>query len=365
MAFTSPTNYACTLLKPMTIEIRDIPMPLVGPDDVLVQVYSTGICGSDLHNYTHGGVGKNLITEPLVIGHESAGIIVQVGEAVTRIAVGERVAIEPTMFCHTCHNCKAGKTNICRNVRQASMSPTQGTLAQYYACPSEYIVKLPDSISWEIAGCIQPLAVAVQLAKRAGFAEGKSIAVFGCGPLGCLVMAVAQAYGASKILAFDILPKRVGFAKNHWADYATVSLKMLEGESYEDWAQRFKLDALEAAGLDTWGVDIAVEASGVEPCMHAGMTFLHPGGTYVQAGLGHSVTTFPTLQIVAKELDLVGTVRYTAGCFQAAIDLLSSGKVDLKSMVTAVFPLAKSVEALEAVRKGDALKVVIMNQEMS
>jgi len=351
------------LLKPMLVEIQDLPIPSVTAGDVLVKVESTGICGSDLHNYNHGGVGENIIKQPIILGHESAGTVIKVGPGVTDIAVGDRVAIEPTMYCRRCHTCKIGKTNVCRNVRQASMNPTHGTLLQYYACDSDFVVKIPDNISWEEAGCIQPLAVAVQLAKRAKFAPGQTVAIFGSGPLGCLVIAMARAFGVSKILAFDLLPNRVAFAKKFGADYSSLPPTMDEGQEYPQWAKAFKAKALAEAGVDPWGVDIAVEAAGAEACMHAGITFVHNGGTYVQAGLGRAINSFPTVQVVAKELDVFGTVRYTAGCFKTAIDLVASGKINLKPLITAVFPLTRSVDALEAVRKGKDLKVVVMNQQ--
>ncbi|THV05383.1 GroES-like protein [Dendrothele bispora CBS 962.96] len=358
------TNYACVLTAPGTVEVQDLSVPSVGPEDVLVKVEATGICGSDLHLYNHFGIGKFRITKPSVLGHESAGTIVKIGEKVKDRAVGDRVCIEPTMFCRKCFNCKAGRPNICREVRQAGLAPTTGTLSQYYVCESDFTVKIPDSLPWLEAGCIQPLAISVQIAKRAKFTPGQTLAVFGCGPLGALVMATAKAYGLSKILAFDISQKRVEFATQHWAHYGAISPAKQESQDYESWADEFKTKTMKEAGIESWGVDVVVEASGAEPCMHAGIGFLRPGGTYVAAGLGRAINSFPTVQIVGKELDVVGSVRYTAGCFQTAIDLASSGKVDLKPLVTASFPLSKSAEALEAVRKGEDLKVVIMNQEL-
>jgi len=298
-----------------------------------------------------------------VLGHESAGTIVQVGANVANLKPGDRVAIEPTRFCRNCHNCRIGKINVCRFFKQASMPGNPGTLSQYFACESDLAIKIPDSLSWEEAGCIQPLAVAVQLARRARFSAGQTLVIFGCGPLGCMVMAVAQAFGISKILAFDVIQKRVDFAKGFGADYTSLVPPMPEGTTYHDWAEAWKVSALTEAGVDSWGVDVAVEASGAEAAMHAGMSFVHVGGTYVQAGLGKAVTPFPTFSIVAKEIDVIGTVRYTAGCYQTAIDLMDKKRIDLRPMITAVFPLTKSVEALEAVRKGDDLKVVIMNQQ--
>jgi len=340
-----------------------MPIPQTGDDDVLVKVEVTGICGSDLHTYSHGGVGHNFIKEPQVLGHESAGTIIKVGANVTNLKIGDRVAIEPTRFCRKCYNCRIGKTNVCRSFKQASMPGNPGTLSQYFACESDLAVTIPTSLSWDEAGCIQPLAVAVQLAKRARFSAGQTLAIFGCGPLGCMVMAVAQAFGISKILAFDVIEKRVEFAKGFGADYASLVPFKPEDITYHEWAEDWKVSALAEAGVDSWGVDVVVEACGAESAMHAGMSFVHMGGTYVQAGLGQAVVPFPMFSVVAKEIDVIGTVRYTAGCYQAAIDLMSKKRIDLRPMITAVFPLTRSVEALEAVRKGDDLKVVIMNQQ--
>ncbi|KAK7471015.1 hypothetical protein VKT23_002428 [Stygiomarasmius scandens] len=355
------TNYACVLTAARAVDIQNIPVPSVGPDEVLVKVEATGICGSDLHLYNHFGLGKFRVSKPSVLGHESTGTIVKIGDQVTDRAVGDRICIEPTMFCRKCFNCKAGRPNICRDIRQAGLDPTPGTLSQFYVCESDFTVKIPDSLPWLEAGCIQPLAISVQIAKRAKFSPGQTLAVFGCGPLGALVMAIAKAYGLSKILAFDISQKRVEFAKKHWAQYGTLPPEKHDRQDYESWADEFKAKVMKEAGVESWGVDVVVEASGAEPCMHAGIGFLRPD---VAAGLGRAINSFPTVQIVGKELDVVGSVRYTAGCFQTAIELASSGKVDLKPLVTAKFPLSKSAEALEAVRKGDDLKVVIMNQEM-
>jgi len=195
-------------------------------------------------------------------------------------------------------------------------------------------------------------------------------------------MATAKAYGVSKILAFDISPSRVEFARKSGADYASLPLTRPEGGDDFEWAENFKAEALKAAGVDSWGVDVVVEASGAPASMAAGMSFVHNGGTCersylftrpseisdclsdVQAGLGPMFNKFPTFLIVAKEIDVIGSVRYTAGCFQTAIDLMASGKIDMKPLITSTYPLSKSVEALEAVRSGNDLKVVIMNQQV-
>lgn len=189
----------------------------------------------------------------------------------------------------------------------------RAALSQYYACDADYVVKIPDSISWEVAGCIQPLAVAVQVSVPACRCHPwfMSFSAFqtcrsrcrtdarrfvsllvartedllirssrsGCGPLGCMVMALARAHGVSKIVAFDLIPKRVAFAKAQWADYAAVPPKREDGAEYHDWANAYKERALTEAGVDTFGVDVAVDAAGAEEVIHAGIAFVRPGGT--------------------------------------------------------------------------------------
>ncbi|KAF5370065.1 hypothetical protein D9758_001384 [Tetrapyrgos nigripes] len=340
-----PANYACVLTGPKTVQIQNLPIPSVGPEDVLVQIEATGICGTDLHLYNDFGFGKFRIPGPSVLGHEAAGTIVQVGENVKDRAIGDRVCIEPTIFCRKCYNCKSGRPNICPAFKLAGLAPTPGTLShRLHLASGHFRAGNPNPFSRMNVKHTD----SSQIAKRAKFGPGQTVAVFGCGPLGALVMATAKAYGLSKVLAFDISAKRVEFVTKHYADYGALSLQKEENEDYTSWAEKFKAETMKDAGIEPWGVDIVVEASGAEACMHAGIGFLRPGGTYVAAGLGKEINTFPTVQIVTKELDVVGSVRYTVGCFQTAIDLVSSGRVDLKPLVTAQFPISRSAEALEA-----------------
>ncbi|KAK0213203.1 GroES-like protein [Desarmillaria ectypa] len=263
------------------IEFKDVSVLSVGRDDVLVWVEGSGICGTD----------AKTLTKPVVMGHEVAGVVVR-----------------------QCHSCKTGGTNLCKTPRQAGFRDVQGILSQYYVCDADFVVKFPDSLTWK---------------------EASFVFYSGCSSLGCLVMAVARAYGVSKILAFGRSQAR--------------------GQDVIEWAESFKTTAMKEAGVESWGVDISIEVTSAEAYMHAGMT---------RPSWNRAINSFPTFTIVAKELDVIGTVRYTVGCFQTAIDLLASGKIDLKSMITAVFPLSNVVEALEYVMKGEGLKVILMNQKI-
>lgn len=196
------------------------------------------------------------------------------------------------------------------------------------------------------------------------------------------MIAVARAYGVTKILAFNRSQNRVDFSEKCGADYAAALPGVSEGQEYGVWAESFKNSALAAAGVNSWGVDTVIEVSGAEACMHAGMAFARGGGTCeylrqqniaaqqtnttldVQVGLGKPINSFPTWLIATKELDVIGSIGYTHSCFQVAIDLLSSGKVNVKPMITGVFPLMQGGDALESLRKNEGLnvKVVIRNQ---
>ncbi|KAJ5642852.1 uncharacterized protein N7484_005359 [Penicillium longicatenatum] len=351
------TNRACVWVAANTLEIQELPTKPVGPDDVLVQVMATGICGSDAHNWNSAHVSRQL-----VLGHESAGIIVEVGSNVDKSRVGQRVAMEPGFACLKCESCLQGKQNICTNLAYCGLDPTDGTLQQYFICGAHMAIPIPDKISWEEAGAIQPLAIAVQLGRRAALTANKTLAIFGCGPLGILVIAVAKASGVRKIIVFDVEQSRMDFAVQYGADVGIISPNNDGSDDALEFAQRFVAQTLKEQGLDH-GVDVSVEASGVESCAQMAIAILKPGGTCIQAGLGKPLTAVPLLMLTAKELTIKGTVRFTPGCYGDAIDLVSRGKVDLRSLITSTYPLTRASDAFVAQHARKDIKIVIMNQE--
>ncbi|KIR69635.1 xylitol dehydrogenase [Cryptococcus bacillisporus CA1873] len=433
-----PENTSCVLLKKRNIVVKPKPMPILQPDGVLVKVVATDklihsgkltcllipsrICGSDLHNYLAGGVGGRPVTEPIVMGHESSGEVIAVGDLVKTHKVGDRVAIEPGLPCRRCINCKEGKVNICLNMHYCGAPGSVGSLSRYFALPADMAPHIPDHLSWEEAGCIQPLAVGIQVGKRVDLGPHNTVAIFGCGPIGLISAAVAHAYSARKIIAFDNNPQRVEFAKKYISpltgkpiidhvflvkDLPTSSLKdshasgngnmtngqtealahalgesgsgagMGDGEMLDEdheetigdkkweWAKKIVAGFVQEAGLTAEeGVDRVVEATGAEDCMLMGIAIAKQGGNYLAVGLGHIQTNcFPTLAITNKEINVMGITRYTASCFPSALDLLSRGVVDVKQLITKTFPLTQSTEAFEAVAAGQDIKVVIKNQE--
>ncbi|KAJ5659078.1 hypothetical protein N7507_005529 [Penicillium longicatenatum] len=333
------------------VKFEDRPIPeLKNPHDVLINVKYTGICGSDVHYWEHGAIGSFVVKDPMVLGHESAGIITQVGSAVSSLKVGDRVAMEPGICCRRCGPCKGGKYNLCENMVFAATPPYDGTLAKYYVLPEDFCYKLPESMSLQEGALMEPLSVAVHIVRQARVRPGQSVVIFGAGPVGLLCCAVATAFGASKVIAVDIQQPRLDFAQK----YATTSTFMPSMAPATENAERLiKENDLGA------GADVAIDASGAEPSVHTGIHVLRNGGTYVQGGMGRSEIQFPIMAACSKELTLRGSFRYGSGDYKLAVDLVSSGRVDVKSLITGTVKFEEAEDAFKGVKAGNGIKTLI------
>ncbi|CAL5869340.1 uncharacterized protein PFLUO_LOCUS3569 [Penicillium psychrofluorescens] len=333
------------------VKYEDRPVPeLKNSHDVLINVKYTGICGSDVHYWEHGAIGQFVVKDPMVLGHESAGIVSQVGSEVTTLKVGDRVAMEPGISCRRCEPCKAGKYNLCENMAFAATPPYDGTLAKYYVLPEDFCYKLPEHLSLQEGALMEPLSVAVHIVRQASVSPGQSVVVFGAGPVGLLCCAVATAFGASKVVAVDIQQPRLDFAKQ----YAVTATFLPGKESAMMNADRLK----EENGLGA-GADVAIDASGAEPSVHTGIHVLRNGGTYVQGGMGRSEIQFPIMAACSKELTLKGSFRYGSGDYKLAVGLVSSGKVDVKKLITGTVKFEEAEQAFKEVKAGKGIKTLI------
>lgn len=303
-----------------------------------------------MHYWEHGSIGQFIVKDPMVLGHESAGVITQVGAAVTTLKVGDRVAMEPGVPCRRCEPCKAGKYNLCENMAFAATPPYDGTLAKYYDLPEDFCYKLPETLSLQEGALMEPLSVAVHIVRQARVAPGQSVVVFGAGPVGLLCCAVATAFGASKVIAVDIQQSRLDFAK----EYATTSTFMPSKVAATENAERLRQEN----GLGA-GADVAIDASGAEPSVHTGIHVLRNGGTYVQGGMGRSEIQFPIMAACAKELTLRGSFRYGSGDYKLAVELASTGKVDVKKLITGTVKFEEAENAFKEVKAGKGIKTLI------
>ncbi|RMY71581.1 hypothetical protein D0863_05068, partial [Hortaea werneckii] len=206
-------NSTFVLGTDLSFRYEDRAVPIIQePRQVIVRIMATGVCGSDVHYWQHGGIGPYKVQEPIVLGHESAGVVVSCGESVKSVSVGDRVAVEPGISCKSCEDCRSGRYNLCADMQFAATPPYDGTLSTYYRVPEECCFRLPSSISMRDAALIEPLSIAVHCCRLAGDMQGKSIVVFGAGPVGQLCCSVARAFGARAVLVVDVVDSRLKFA---------------------------------------------------------------------------------------------------------------------------------------------------------
>ncbi|KAF2470958.1 GroES-like protein [Lindgomyces ingoldianus] len=344
-------NPSFVLQAPRSVIYEDRPIPkLKSPYDVIVKPRWTGICGSDVHYWVEGRIGHFVVESPMVLGHESAGVISTVGDKVQSLKVGDRVAMEPGVPCRRCVRCKEGKYNLCADMAFAATPPFDGTLARYYSLPEDYCYKLPDDMSLEEGALIEPTSVAVHITRQASVKPGDSVVVFGAGPVGLLCCAVAKAYGATKVVTVDINEERLQFALKYAATAAFRSRKESPDESAKRLIQECDLGP---------GADVIIDASGAEVCIQTAIHALRMGGTYVQGGMGKPDINFPIMAMCTKELNVKGSFRYGSGDYQTAVDMVSTGRVSVKELITDKVKFDEAENAFRDVKAGKGIKILI------
>lgn len=338
---------AAVLHKARDLRLDEVPTPAYGPDDVLVRVKSVGICGSDVHYWRTGAIGDFVVREPMILGHEVAGVVAEVGANVKTLRVGDRVALEPGVPCRRCEACKTGRYNLCPDVQFFATPPVDGALSDFAMSPADFAYKIPDSLSLDAAALIEPLSVGIHACRRGNLSAGQNVFITGAGPIGLTSLAAAKAFGATEIFISDVRPHRLEVAKKMGATHVF--------DARED------AEAIVKEATNGRGVDLAIECAGAEPALVSCLKTAKSGGTIVVVGLGdNSNYTLPLVELAVKELDLKGIFRY-AYTYPAAINLLASGAVDVEAMITHHFPLNDMLSAFEYAEKGTdgAVKVMI------
>ncbi|KAK5678291.1 hypothetical protein LTS10_009463 [Elasticomyces elasticus] len=355
----SNPSFVLRAIKDVAFEDRAVPK-LRDEHDVRIHIAQTGICGSDVHYWQRGRIGDFILNSPIVLGHESSGTVVEVGSAVKNVKVGQRVAVEPGVPCRFCDHCRSGQYNLCNDTIFAATPPWDGTLSKYYIVASDYTYPIPDHMNMEEGALVEPVAVAVQITKVADLRANQTVVVFGCGPIGVLCQAVAKAYGASRVIGVDVVQSRLDFASSFGADDVFLPPKPESGVDPIEHAERVAALLKEKFNLGE-GPDVVLECTGAEPCIQAGVFVTKKGGTYVQAGMGKEVVAFPITTACIRALNIKGSIRYTTGCYPAAVDLVASGKIDVKRLITNRFKFEQAEQAFELVKAGkqDVFKVVI------
>lgn len=332
------TTEAAVLHGALDIRIERKSLRRLGPTDVLVEMRSGGICGSDMHYYADGRNGTNVLTQPTVLGHEGAGVVLAEGEDAS-IAAGTAVVIEPALPCRSCATCLSGRYNLCPSGTCFGSPPTDGLFARHVVVPEAAVHVLPAAVPAEIGAAIEPLAVAVWAVERAQVQAGHRVLITGAGPIGLLVAQVAAAKGAAQIVVTDVNDDRLAAAGKFGAT-RTINTA--------------------TAPLDLEDMDRLIECSGNTHALAAGIQTLAPAARATVVGQARpTVDGIPLGFLQRYEIDLVTAFRY-ANAFPTAIKLASSGAVDLSAIITATYPLEDAATALTApVTDPTNLKVLI------
>jgi len=335
-----------TALEKIEIVERDIPRPK--NDEVLVKLEYVGVCGSDLHYYENGRIGNFIVKFPFVLGHESGGVVVEVGSQVKHLKSGDKVALEPGKTCGHCEFCKTGRYNLCPDVIFFATPPVDGVFQEYVAHEADLCFKLPENVSTMEGALIEPLAVGFHAAITGGAKLGQTALVSGSGCIGLVSMLALKALGVSRVFISDVVTKRLEKAK---ALGASGIINVAEKDVHKT--------VMEYSGGA--GVDLVIETSGTEAAAAAGIGVLKKGGTLVFVGYSKTgMMNLPIGEALDKELTMKTIFRYRH-IYPLAIDAVSQGKVDIKNIVTNVFDFADIQNAMDksARNKADIVKSVI------
>lgn len=345
---TKATMTAAVLNKPLDMKIKQVPIPVPKADEALLKVYCIGVCGSDVHYYEHGRIGRYVVEKPIILGHELAGEVIEIGSAVQNVKVGDRVAVEPGVTCGRCEYCKSGRYNLCPDVQFMATPPVDGAWSQYVTIRSDFLFKLPDEISYEQGALLEPLSVGIHAMNRAKVTPADRVLVTGLGPIGLLAIQAAKMYGVSEIYATDIVPFRQELAKEMGVTAVINPMETSVKEAIE-----------ELTGGR--GVTVVVESSGNAHAVGDAIHAVKRGGRIVLVGMP-AVDDIPVNvnTIIDSELDVYGLFRY-ANTYPGAISALMNGSVDIEKVITHKFSLEQTVEAVETARtqKDTSIKVMI------
>lgn len=335
---------ASFLTKPYCIELREIEKPEIkDTNDVLIKIKSVGVCGSDIHYYREGRIGSFVVREPLILGHESSGIVERVGKDVKNLKEGDRVAIEPGIPCRRCDYCKEGRYNLCPDVRFFATPPVNGTFCEYIVHPSDFVYKIPDNLSFEEATLIEPFSVGIHASNLINLRPGESVIISGLGPVGLLALISAKINGAS-ICGIEKSTSRIEFAKTLGIDSVINT-----GDT----------EIKEIKNILKEKVDVVFECSGFAGLMEECIHWVKRGGRIVFIGMGTDIINFNIAQVTIDEIKISGIFRY-ANTYKKAIETLSRDRIDLNRMISKRFSIEEVKEALEYPAKNpDCLKVVV------
>ncbi|MBN1942347.1 MAG: alcohol dehydrogenase catalytic domain-containing protein [Phycisphaerae bacterium] len=331
------------------VEVGDWPEPKLERDtDVLLQVETVGVCGSDMHYYRTGRIGEMVVDYPFIAGHEFSGRVLEAGKAVKNVSVGRRVTVDPLMWCGRCDQCRKGREHTCRNQKFLGCpGQADGCLCERIVMPAESCFPVPENVTAQQAALLEPFCIGLYARTLAGDVAGKSVAILGAGPIGLCVYQACRAAGAKKIYMTDVRPERVEFARRYGADWVG-----------NPETQNATADIL-AAEPDA--LEVVFEAAGEQPAIDQAVDLLAPGGKLLLIGIPEvDRVSFHISAARRKELT-IQNVRRQNHCVPPAVELLAARKIDLDPMVTHTFTLDETKQAFDiaADYKDNVIKAMI------
>ncbi|KKB08206.1 NAD(P)-dependent alcohol dehydrogenase [Devosia chinhatensis] len=325
---------ALVLERQHELALRDIDLPLeVGPGQVRIAIHTVGVCGSDVHYYTHGRIGPFVVNAPMVLGHEAAGTIVALGEGVTHLKVGDRVCMEPGIPDANSRASRLGMYNVDPAVTFWATPPIHGVLTAEVVHPANYTFKLPDNVSFAEGAMVEPFAVGMQAASKARIQPGDIAVVLGAGPIGTMVALAALAGGCARVIVADLAQPKLDIA----AQYEGIIPVNIRTEKVADAVARL---------TDGWGADVVFECSGAPKAWETIMNLPRPGGAIVVVGLPVEPVAIDIAGASVKEVRIENVFRY-AHQYDRAIALIASGKVNLKPLISETFAFEDAKTAFD------------------
>ncbi|WP_118180538.1 NAD(P)-dependent alcohol dehydrogenase [Paraburkholderia phosphatilytica] len=343
---------ALVLEEARRISLRPFTLPqVVGPRDVRIRIHTVGICGSDIHYYQHGRIGPFVVNEPMVLGHEASGTVVEVGDEVSHLKPGDRVCMEPGVPDMESRASREGLYNLDPKVRFWATPPVHGCLAPFVVHPAAFTYKLPDNVSFAEGAIVEPLSIGLQAAKKAAIKPGDVAVVLGAGTIGMMCALAALAGGCSRAIVCDLVDEKL------------TLIGGVQGVTTVNIRERAPLDAVKEL-TDGWGADVVFEASGNEKAFDGIVDLLCPGGCLVLVGMPQKAVPIDIVAVQIKEARIESVFRY-ANIFPRAIQLIASGRIDVKPFISRTFPFADGIKAFEEASSGNPndVKVQIVLEE--
>jgi L-iditol 2-dehydrogenase len=331
------------------MEIKDIPEPMiVNPNNVKIKMSVLGICGSDIHYYTQGRIGSQKVNYPFTVGHEGAGVVVEVGTEVKRVKPGDRIAIEPAMPCGECDQCLSGRQHTCRRLRFLGCpGQAEGCLMEYIIMPEESCFPLGEKLTPDHGSISEPLAIGVYAVKKSGGVKGLNIGILGFGPIGMSVMLAAKAQGVSKVYVTDKIDERLSLSLKEGAVFTGNPMK-----------ENIVKKIMEAEPL---GLDAIFECCGQQEAFDQAVDVMKPGGRLMVVGIPEFERWSMSVETTRRKEISLQFIRRQVDCVEQTLEMMESGSISIDNMVSHRYPFDRTKEAFDLVAdyKDGAMKVMI------